>query len=200
MRGVPFFDTPGSPARGLSWADFAVLFRSVSNDAGPLVDAMRSRSIPFVIKGLNKLFDSPEIQAVVGIFRFMVSELDAASLRQIWAVAELLPVDRVWDRGIEVLNEGRNFDRGSRWGVYNIQRVYLDFLEAIEMGQGAANCSFTNSANSAKQSPTSSKFISTQNRLRNIWHLLLGCDIRLRTTTRMRIQTRDTRSPTQCKS
>jgi DNA helicase-2/ATP-dependent DNA helicase PcrA len=110
-----------------------VLFRSVSNDAGPLVDAMRSRSIPFVIKGLNKLFDSPEIQAVVGIFRFMVSELDAASLRQIWAVAELLPVDRVWDRGIEVLNEGRNFDRGSRWGVYNIQRVYLDFLEAIEM-------------------------------------------------------------------
>ncbi len=32
-----------------------------------------------------------------------------------------------------VLDRGRDFDRGERWGVYNIQRLYLDFLEALEL-------------------------------------------------------------------
>ncbi len=40
---------------------------------GPLVEELRRRGIPFIVKGLNRLFDSPEIQAVVGIFRFVVA-------------------------------------------------------------------------------------------------------------------------------
>ena len=34
LRGVPFTDAPEAQPRGLSWSDFAVLFRSVSKDAG----------------------------------------------------------------------------------------------------------------------------------------------------------------------
>ena len=74
MRGLA---VPGHGRRqsreGLSWSDFAVLFRSVAKDAGPLVAELRKRDIPYVVKGLNRLFDSPEIQAVVGIFRYMDS-------------------------------------------------------------------------------------------------------------------------------
>ena len=72
--------SPAPKRRGLSWSDFAVLFRSVARDSGPLVDELRKRGIPFIVKGLNKLFDSPEIQAVVGIFQFMVDTIDAATL------------------------------------------------------------------------------------------------------------------------
>ena len=54
MRGVAFVDGPSADPRGLSWSDCAVLFRSVARDAGPLVDEMRRRGIPFVIKGLNR--------------------------------------------------------------------------------------------------------------------------------------------------
>ena len=32
-----------------------------------------------------------------------------------------------------MLDEGRDFDRGERWGVYNIQRLYLEFLESLEL-------------------------------------------------------------------
>ena len=32
-----------------------------------------------------------------------------------------------------MLDEGRDFDRGERWGVYNIQRLYLEFLEALDV-------------------------------------------------------------------
>ncbi len=73
LRSVPFVDSPGAEPRGLSWSDCAVLYRSVASDAGPLVAELRRRNIPYVVKGLNRLFDSPEIQAVVGIFRAMRS-------------------------------------------------------------------------------------------------------------------------------
>ena len=133
MRGLAFRDTASSEPRGLSWSDFAVLYRSVANDAGPLVEAMRRRGIPYVVKGLNLLFDSPEIQAVVGIFRYMVAEITADNLRQLWEDADLLPDDAPWPAAVAVLDEGRDFGRGARWGVFNIQRLYLEFLEALEV-------------------------------------------------------------------
>ena len=133
MQGVAFTDGPGADPRGLSWSDCAVLFRSVARDAGPLVDEMRRRGIPFVIKGLNRLFDSPEIQAVVGVFRYMVGEIDAAALRALFEDASLLPVAGDWAAAVRVLDEGRDFDRGERWGVYNIQRLYLEFLEELTL-------------------------------------------------------------------
>lgn len=133
MRGVPFTDTPGGAARGLSWSDFAVLFRSVAKDAGPLVEELQRRGIPYIVKGLNRLFESHEIVAVVGLFRFMTHEIDADTLRQLWTDANLIPNSGLWQAAVDILIEGRDFDRGDRWGVYNIQRVYLDFLESLEL-------------------------------------------------------------------
>jgi DNA helicase-2/ATP-dependent DNA helicase PcrA len=134
MRGVPFRDRPNSEPRGLSWSDFAVLFRSVSNDSGPLVTELRRRGIPAIVKGLNRLFDSPEIQAVVGMFRFMVQEIDAAQLRALWDQAVLIPSGADWPKAMKLLETGLDFDANKkRHSVYNIQRLYLDFLEALEL-------------------------------------------------------------------
>jgi DNA helicase II / ATP-dependent DNA helicase PcrA len=131
MRGLAFTDTSERPPRGLSWSDFSVLYRSVANDAGPLVTEMRRRDIPYVVKGLNRLFDSPEIQAVVGVFRYMAGLIEEAALHVLWSDANLLSADSAWAEALAVLDEGRDFDRGERWGVYNIQRLYLEFLEAL---------------------------------------------------------------------
>lgn len=131
LRGVPFRDAPGAQPRGLSWSDCAVLFRSVARDADPLVAELRRRGIPYVVRGLNRLFDSVEIQAVVGIFRAMVGEISDGGLHDLWEAADLLPSADRWRKAVDVVEQGRDFDRGARWGVYNIQRVYLDFLEAL---------------------------------------------------------------------
>ena len=133
MIGLPFVDAPGAEPRGLSWSDFSVLFRSVAKDADELVAEMRRRSIPHVVKGLNRLFDAPEIQAVVGLFDFMVGQITAVDLERMWRDADLLPAAADFARGVAVLDEGRDWDRGALWSVYNIQRLYLDFLEAIEL-------------------------------------------------------------------
>ena len=93
-----------------------------------------ARDIPYVVKGLNRLFDSPEIQAVVGIFRYMVRiGVRVRPARPLgWTRSSSRP-DGDWAAALKVLDEGRDFDRGERWGVYNIQRLYLDFLEALGM-------------------------------------------------------------------
>jgi DNA helicase II / ATP-dependent DNA helicase PcrA len=133
LRGVPFRDGPGLAPRGLSWSDCAVLFRSVAKDSEPVVAELRRRGIPFIVKGLNRLFDSPEIQAVVGIFRFMVGQIDAGSLKALWDAAALIPAGADWARALRVLEVGRDFDAQRRHSVFNIQRLYLDFLEALDM-------------------------------------------------------------------
>ena len=133
LLGVPFQDKPGDEPRGLSYSDCAVLLRSVSRDAGPIVEELKKRHIPYVIKGLNRLFESDEIQACVGLFRYMVGELDGTSLRRLWETADLLPSHAQWPAAIAVLERGKDFAKGDRWGVYNIQRVYLDFLAALEI-------------------------------------------------------------------
>jgi DNA helicase-2/ATP-dependent DNA helicase PcrA len=131
MRGLAFQDTGEADSRGLDWSDFAVLFRSVANDAGPVVEELRRRDIPYVVKGLNRLFDSPEIQAVVGIFRYMAGLMTASDLHALWIAARLIPEEADWRSSLLVLDEGRDFERGERWGVYNIQRLFLEFLDAL---------------------------------------------------------------------
>ncbi|MGQ0467194.1 MAG: ATP-dependent helicase [Sporichthyaceae bacterium] len=133
MRGLAFADRPNSGLRGLAWSDFAVLFRSVAKDADHLVAELRARGIPYMVKGLNRLFDAPEIAAVVGIFDYMVAGIDAETLHQLWTDADLVADDARWPVAVAVLDAGRDFDRGARWGVYNIQRLFLDFLEALDL-------------------------------------------------------------------
>ena len=75
MRGIPITDD--WRMRGLSWSDCAVLLRSVRRCAEPIVSALRSRGIPYVVSGMTGLFDTLEVQAAVGIFRFMIQEIEA---------------------------------------------------------------------------------------------------------------------------
>lgn len=133
LRGVAFQDDPNSEPRGLSWSDCAILFRSVAKDSEPVVAELRRRNIPFVVKGLNRLFDSPDIQAVVGIFKFMVNGIDAEQLKESWETASLIPPGADWDKALSVLESGRDFEAHKRHSVYNIQRLYLDFLDALEI-------------------------------------------------------------------
>lgn len=131
MRGVPFTDAPGEDPRGLSWSDFAVLFRSVSKDAGDLVDELRRRSIPYVIKGLSRLFDAPEVQACVVCFRYVLHEVSADDVVDAWLVADVGVTRDALLGALPILEEARNWQQGERWGTYNIQRTYLRFLEAL---------------------------------------------------------------------
>ena len=133
LRGVPFHDEPSAEDRGLSWSDCAVLFRSVAHDADALVDELRRRRIPYVIKGLTRLFDVPEVQAAVTCFRYVNGEVTNDEVIAAWIAADLGLTRADLDRGLTVLNGARDWRPGERWGAYNIQRTYLDFLEQVRL-------------------------------------------------------------------
>jgi len=133
LLGTEFQDHPEAEPRGLSWSDCAVLFRSVSIDAGPLVEELRRRKIPYVIKGLTRLFEMPEIQACVASFQYIVDGLDADDVVDAWLKADLGLSRADIMRGIAILDNAKDWTRGDRWGTYNIQRTYLDVLETFRL-------------------------------------------------------------------
>ncbi|MEM2130879.1 MAG: 3'-5' exonuclease, partial [Candidatus Bathyarchaeia archaeon] len=53
---------------GLKFSDFGVLTRSVSTSAGPLIDELKRRRIPYIVGGKVGLFKRDEAQAVGMIF------------------------------------------------------------------------------------------------------------------------------------
>lgn len=133
LRGQPFLDSSGSQPRGLSWSDFAVLYRSVSKDAGPLVEELKRRNIPYVIKGLTRLFETPEIQACVASFRYIVGEVSRDDVVDLWLSADLGLTKADLARGLAELDRAKDWRQGERWGTYNIQRTYLAYLEALQL-------------------------------------------------------------------
>lgn len=131
MRGLAYEDD--GHERGLAWSDFAVLLRSVKNTAQPIVDALRKAQVPYIVTGMNGLFDTAEAEAAAGIFRRLVGEIDDAELRRLWADARLGLSNADLDGGLDLIAEREHPDPGQRYATYNLQRVFLDFLAAISL-------------------------------------------------------------------
>ena len=133
MLGVAFIDDPTSQPRGLSWSDMAVLFRSVAGDGGPLTEELDRRGIPYIVKGLTRLFDSEVIQAVVAMFAFVDGQIDQDGLESMIRDARLVADDVPLAPLVAVLDRVHHPTPRNRHTIYNIQRLYLDALEAMEV-------------------------------------------------------------------
>jgi len=72
LRGIEIQE--GDAKRGLDWGDMAVLFRSVRRYAAPLVDELRKRGIPCVVKGARGLFEHNEILLIQTILHLIAGE------------------------------------------------------------------------------------------------------------------------------
>lgn len=73
LVGKEFLD--GSSVRKLKYSDFAFLFRSISNEATPYIEALRAADIPVIYAGTGGLFDTPEVSSIIKIFAF-ISQCD----------------------------------------------------------------------------------------------------------------------------
>ena len=131
LRGVPFQDTADGSERGLSWSDFAVLFRSVKADGGPLVEELRKRGIPYVIKGLTKLFETPEVQAACTLFQYTNAQVDAKAVVDAWLSADLGLLEDNLTAAIRVLDKARMWDETRPWDATTLQGAFLEFLETV---------------------------------------------------------------------
>lgn len=124
--------------RGLAFSDFAVLLRSVHANGEPITDALDRAGIRYIIEGMNQLFDAPEAEAARQSFYFMAGRPGVTTevVKEFWRTANLGIGEDALEKGVAALEASQadlaNRDR-KRWGLYNIQRVYLRFLEDIEL-------------------------------------------------------------------
>lgn len=65
----------GDSPRKLKYSDFSFLFRSISSEAGPYIEALHAANIPVIFAGTGGLFETPEIISFIRIFAF-ISECD----------------------------------------------------------------------------------------------------------------------------
>ena len=82
LRGLPIRE--GSDERGISWSDMAILLRSVRRDGGPIMAALDEAGVPYVITGMDNLFEKREVDAARQLFYFLAGELDQAAVRAAW--------------------------------------------------------------------------------------------------------------------
>lgn len=133
LRGVAF--TENDTSRGLAWSDMAVLLRSVKGNAAPITKAFRDAGVPYVVTGMANLFDTPEAEAARQLFYFMADRPDVTptTLKRAWDDADLGLDPAELSRALKKVAASKvaltDTDQ-KRWGLYTVQRVFLDFIEA----------------------------------------------------------------------
>jgi DNA helicase-2/ATP-dependent DNA helicase PcrA len=142
LYGTEYRDWPDRKPRGLTYGDFAILLRSVKNDAGPIVAVLERADIPHFTGGINRLFDTPEAWALVTVFYYLAEfvprgeqyppiEDDIAEALERAGLG--LSAAQI-ESGIDLLNERKAYiQQDRRDALIYLQRVYLDFLEALEL-------------------------------------------------------------------
>lgn len=134
LRGTPIGD--GENTRGISWSDMVVLLRSVRRDGGAIMAALEEAGVPFVITGMDNLFQKREAEAARQLFYFLAGEVAESALRAAWQLADLGISAQALDRAIAVASKSREDMKLAVVGqfkVYNLQRQYAAFLENAEL-------------------------------------------------------------------
>lgn len=131
LRGVAFQED--GKERGLSWSDMAILLRSVRRDGGEIAEALDEAGVPYVITGMDSLFETDEAEAARQVFYFLAEEIDEAALRAAWQAADLGITPEALDRAIAGAVRARRDMKNAGVGqfkVYNLQRQFIAFLDA----------------------------------------------------------------------
>ncbi len=150
LHGREYRDRPNSEPRGLTYSDMAVLLRSVKNDARPIVDALNRAEIPYIVGGMDGLFDTPEIQAIRAIFFYLADFLPSggtaiteANVRDALLEAGMGLTNAQLDAGFALLNDRKErLGRGMDATLY-LQRIYLDFLGELNLREEAIDADET---------------------------------------------------------
>jgi DNA helicase-2/ATP-dependent DNA helicase PcrA len=137
MHGVTFADSDGEDMRGLSWSDFAVLFRSVSKDAAPLVEEFKRLEIPFIIKGLSRLFEADEIIAIQAAFRYAAEEITDEEFNTAWESGNLTSGKKTTNAARKKLEEIWTLTSSTKFERLNLQDFFLSFLEALDIKESS---------------------------------------------------------------
>ena len=142
LYGTAFSDGDGK--RGLSWSDMAILLRSVRHNGAVITDVLRRAGVPFIVSGLQNLFETEEARSARAVFHYIADETIYKRPKEVRPPSEM-EIYKLWSNsrfGINV-EDVRAAVRYATWireelqkdgkGIPSIQAVYLRFLKELAL-------------------------------------------------------------------
>ena len=134
LHGTIIKDKGGD--RGIAWSDMAILLRSVRNSGSSIMEALDSVGVPYVITGMDNLFQQAEAEAARQLFFFLAARITKEQLSQAWTNANLGIKASVLSAAINKMEEvqkSMGSATGGQFKFYNLQRQFISFLELIQL-------------------------------------------------------------------
>jgi len=133
LRGVEFQDKLEADARGIDYSDCAILLRTWKK-AKSIMEMLTAENIPFVVGGVNELFERPEIKASKAIFQYLNQDIEEDALKIYWlSVSENIKENDL-DEAIKYLN--KKFPKPKMYfATFNIQEIFWTFIEKAKLSE-----------------------------------------------------------------
>lgn len=117
--------------RGIAYSDIVILLRTW-NKAEAIVESFAKHNIPFITAGVNQLFDTPEVIAAMGIFKYLYQEIDKAELKDLWLKIpyyNTLSESNIESAIIKLEERFPDIEKVSKNWAYCLQDIYWEFIE-----------------------------------------------------------------------
>lgn len=133
IRGIEFKDKPQSKnTRGLDYSDMVILLRSW-NVADVFAEGLKNANIPYIVAGVNKLFEQDEIKACENIFKYLKKDITKNELKKSWiSLTNQIDVNKL-DDALKYLDTYDNLDNETWYEYLILQEVYRTFLNKLEL-------------------------------------------------------------------
>lgn len=142
LRGTKFTDK--EQTRGLDYSDFVILLRKWRK-AEAIIEALQEAGIPFIVTGVNQLFDREEVKAAVAIFQYQKGDIDASVLESYWRGVAPAIKEQELAEAVAYLDEKKP-ENVSFYASFSLQEIFLEFLGKLGIKEEALITSGTGTA------------------------------------------------------
>lgn len=126
LRGTAFIDKENEEPRGLDYSDFTILIRKWRK-ADAIITAFQAANIPFIVSGVNNLFQRPEVRASQTIFLYLSEQVDKTVLVDSWlGISPNIDSSRL-DSAIDWLDRQKP-KSNTYYEAFILQTIFQDFL------------------------------------------------------------------------
>jgi len=126
LLGVAFKDKEESEPRGLNYSDMVILVRKWAK-ASAIVEALTTAGIPFVISGINNLFQRLEVLASKAIFQYLNELIDKGVLKDYWQSLSTQITDENFALALAYLDKNV-VSKQTYYERFDFQKIFQEFL------------------------------------------------------------------------
>lgn len=131
LRGTEFLDKKGAEPRGIDYSDCAILLRTWKK-AKSIIETLTAEDIPFVVGGVNELFERPEIKAAKAIYLYLNKDIEEDTLKIYWTSISDKINDSDIDTAIDSLK--KKFPNPKMYfATFNLQEIFWTFIEKAKL-------------------------------------------------------------------